>query len=48
MTTVLSVRLAWHDNGWNGRVCSAPKSNTYCIGEYTYQRDMILRDRDVD
>ena len=31
MVTHLSVRLAWHDNGWDGRVCKAPHLNAYCI-----------------
>ena len=31
MTTHLSVRLAWHDNGWDGRICKAPHLNSYCI-----------------
>ena len=31
MTTHLSARLAWHDNGWNGRVCDAPHLNAHCI-----------------
>ena len=47
MTTHISVRLAWHDNGWNGSICRAPKSNTYCVGQYSYQGDMIIRDRDL-
>ncbi|MCY3823190.1 MAG: hypothetical protein OXG62_04910 [Nitrospinae bacterium] len=31
MTTHLSVRLAWHDRGWDGRVCDAPHLNAHCI-----------------
>ena len=31
MTTHLSVRLAWHDRGWDGRVCDAPDLNAHCI-----------------
>jgi AAA domain/UvrD-like helicase C-terminal domain len=27
----LSVRVAWHDNGWNGTVCRKPSSNAYCL-----------------
>lgn len=27
----LSVRLAWHDNGWDGRICRAPHLNTACV-----------------
>ena len=31
MTTHLSARLAWHDRGWDGRVCDAPHLNAHCI-----------------
>ncbi len=31
----LTVRLAWHDNGWNGKICKEPCNNTDCIGEYS-------------
>lgn len=31
MTTHLSVRLAWHDRGWDGHVCDAPDLNAHCI-----------------
>lgn len=27
----LSVRVPWHDNGWNGSVCNNPKSNGACL-----------------
>ena len=27
----LSIRVAWHDNKWNGAVCNHPSENTYCI-----------------
>lgn len=27
----LSVRVPWHDNAWNGTVCSDPKSNSACL-----------------
>ncbi len=29
--THLSVRLAWHDRGWDGRVCDAQHLNAHCI-----------------
>ena len=38
MTTHLSVRLAWHDRGWDGRVCDAPHLNAHCI-IYKHIRD---------
>lgn len=31
MTTHLSARLAWHDRGWDGRICDAPQLNAHCI-----------------
>ncbi len=27
----LSVRVPWHDNGWNGSVCKNPKANGACL-----------------
>lgn len=27
----LSIRVAWHDNKWNGTVCSRPNQNSYCL-----------------
>lgn len=27
----LSVRVPWHDSGWNGHVCRAPRDNTACV-----------------
>ena len=27
----LSIRVPWHDNGWNGCVCNNPKENTSCL-----------------
>lgn len=26
----LSIRVAWHDNQWNGTNCSGPNNNTFC------------------
>ncbi|MCK6525718.1 AAA family ATPase [Myxococcota bacterium] len=26
----ISVRLFWHDSGWNGQICRAPQENTWC------------------
>ncbi|WP_445457722.1 ATP-dependent DNA helicase [Flavobacterium sp. HNIBRBA15423] len=31
MNKHLSIRIAWHDNKWNGTVCNHPSQNTYCI-----------------
>lgn len=27
----ISIRVPWHDNGWNGEVCRAPKRNGSCL-----------------
>lgn len=27
----LSIRVAWHDNKWNGTVCNRPNENSYCL-----------------
>lgn len=27
----LSIRVAWHENQWNGTICNHPSENTYCI-----------------
>lgn len=26
----ISIRVPWHDNGWNGRYCLNPSCNTFC------------------
>ncbi|UXN05111.1 AAA family ATPase [Bartonella sp. HY406] len=48
MTTHLTARIAWHDNGWNGRICSHPELNTYCVGTKSFPGDVILRERNLD
>ena len=35
-------------DGWNGRVCSDPNANTYCVGQYSFPGDMIAKSRDID
>lgn len=27
----ISIRVPWHDAGWNGTVCAAPRRNTACL-----------------
>lgn len=31
MAQHISLRVPWHDNGWNGNVCSCPKDNQSCL-----------------
>ena len=40
--------MAWHDNGWDGRVCENPDCNSYCIGRHSYPGDVIAHERDLD
>ena len=44
----LSVRVAWHDSGWNGRICSSPEDNIYCIGEHSLLSKRLREHRDTD
>ena len=43
----ISLRLAWHDDGWNGHICKSPEKNTYCIGHSSYPGDVIKGERDL-
>ena len=27
----ISIRVPWHDNGWNGTVCKEPRLNGACL-----------------
>lgn len=31
----VTVRFAWHDNKWNGRICMNPTGNFYCRDNYS-------------
>lgn len=43
----LCVRLAWHDNGWDGNICKEPENNIYCVGEQSLLSDRLRRLRDL-
>lgn len=47
MPTHITARLAWHNDGWNGAVCSNPERNTYCVGCKSFPGDVIARERDL-
>ena len=34
-------------NGWNGRICQKPGSNTFCVGPHSYPGDKIKGGRDL-
>lgn len=48
MAMHMSLRLAWHSDGWNGHICKDPCSNTYCVGRYSYPGTLIAENRDVE
>lgn len=48
MAVHMSLRLAWHDQGWNGHICENPGNNPYCIGIHSYPGDLIATKRDID
>lgn len=48
MTVHVSARLAWHEDGWDGRVCRRPRANIHCVGQYSYPGDTIRERRDLD
>ena len=47
MNSHITVRLAWHDDGWNGRVCKEPAKNIHCVGCHSYPGDLIREKRDL-
>src|SRR5882724_1682778 len=37
----LTLRVAWHDDRWNGTICRAPSKNSFCVA-----LDRIREERD--
>jgi len=35
----LTVRVAWHDSGWDARICAAPSRNAYCLAIERVRKD---------
>lgn len=44
----ITVRMAWHDSGWNGRVCRDPAGNSYCVGSHSLLSNRLARNRNLD
>jgi hypothetical protein len=40
--------MAWHDRGWDGRVCDDPAANTYCVGSHSLLSDRLAREKRID
>ena len=45
MAKHLSLRLPWHDRGWDGHVCDRPTANVYCTGEYGLKAHSIRENK---
>lgn len=41
----VSIRLPWHDRGWDGCVCNNPSKNSYCKGFHSVNAEKIRRDK---
>ena len=41
----VTIRMAWHDNKWNGKICRDPEGNVHCIGNYSLLSPRIQRRR---
>lgn len=48
MTVHISARLAWHMEGWNGKICKEPVNNTYCSGPHSFPGTMIAENKDLN
>jgi exodeoxyribonuclease V alpha subunit len=48
MGTHISARVAWHNDGWNGRICNDPGANTYCVGAHSYPGQLIAEKRSLE
>src|ERR1700730_14602457 len=44
----LTVRMAWHDNKWNGKVCDNPEGNTYCTGAHSLLSSRIEKRKNTE
>ena len=44
----LSVRVAWHDNKWNGAICNDPTNNIYCNGYNSLLSERLRRRKDTE
>jgi exodeoxyribonuclease V alpha subunit len=44
----VTVRMAWHDHGWDGKVCRDPSANTYCTGTHSLLSERLAREKSVD
>jgi hypothetical protein len=41
----VTVRMAWHDSGWDGTICRNPAANSYCTGSHSLLSERLARNR---
>lgn len=41
-----TLRVAWHDNAWNGTVCKDPSSNRFCNGYHSLLSERLRIDKE--
>ena len=44
MAQHISVRVPWHDNGWNGTVCQFPGENNACLRLKNRDKPVKMKD----
>lgn len=42
----VSIRLPWHDRGWDGCVCDNPSKNSYCKGFHSVNAEKIRKEKE--
>ena len=48
MPNHITIRMAWHDNKWNGHICKDPKNNSYCVGPHSLLSERLARNKDEE
>ena len=44
----VTVRMAWHDRGWDGHICNDPVANTFCNGTHSLLSERLAREKRLD
>ena len=48
MSKHLTIRMAWHDNNWDGKICRNPEGNTYCTGAHSLLSGRIEKNKKTE
>lgn len=48
MANHITIRMAWHDNEWSGKICDKPKQNVYCTGIHSLLSARLQRNKNPD